>query len=410
MSNTHPIHRFTLGIFIAGTCSCILLIRGTHKGMLQVTHFTNFLNLSLMEQWWKTHDNNSFFNNYCPHVSTLFSSFSLSFSSIVALYSLRQDRQSVGALIGTHLTLCIAYLAIDLFKYRRMSLFLFHSSDHNSSKAAGGGEEEPSVATKINSESTITYVPGVKQDNWINVLGDIRNYPGKRRPMSPVLAQDDDIQSIDRVPVIKVGSRTNTMTKMLDASSYLENDFPQNIPTVIPRLQSSNTLRVPQRRGSATDASKLNKHYPLVSTEMSNLSSNSIGFSRGKSAIDLRKYLEADQVISLNRTLTQAQISGMAMKGKDKMRGNFIEDENGKIRERIIVRRKRSAASKDSLSVPVDIISEQQLTPPPLEKIHESSPVAKTLKQKASLLQLSVDIDQKEDCEEENVIKIAHSR
>lgn len=342
----------------------------------------------------------------------------MSFSRIVALSSLRQDRQSVGALIGAHLTLCVAYLAIDLFKYRRMSLFLLQSYDHavkrsnnnhDSSKGAGG-EEEPSAATKINSESTITYVPGVKQDNWINVLGDIRNYQGKRKPMSPILSQDDELQIIDRVPVIKIGSRTNTMTKILDTSSYLENDLDQNIPTNIPRLQSASTLRVPQRRGSATDASKLMKHNPLTSTEMSNMNSNSIGFSRGKSAIDLRKYLEADQVISLNRTLTQAQISGMAMKGKDKMRGNFIEDENGKIRERIIVRRKRSAANKDSLSVPVDVISEQQLTPPPLEKIHESSPVVTALKHKTPLLQLSVEIDQKEDCEEENIIKIAHSR
>jgi hypothetical protein len=32
LSNSHPIHRFTLGIFIAGACCCILLIRGTHKG------------------------------------------------------------------------------------------------------------------------------------------------------------------------------------------------------------------------------------------------------------------------------------------------------------------------------------------------------------------------------------------
>jgi hypothetical protein len=385
-----------------------------------------------MEQRRKNNFNSSLFHHHCPHVCNSLLRLS-SISRIVALSSLYQDRQSVGALIGTHLTLCVAYLGIDLFKYRRMSLFLLQSYDHaekrsnnnaNNNTVVGGGEEgpPPSAATKINSDCSITYVPGVKQENWVNVLGDIRNYKGRRKPMSPILSHEDEhLQMIDGVPVIKVGNRANTNTKISLASLQLGNESNQNNIS-IPRLQSANTLRVPQRRGSAADASKLMKNNNSLKTNAlnnSNYHSDSIGFSRGKSAIDLRKYQEEDQTISFNRTLTQAQISGIARKGKDKLRGNIIEDQNGKIRERIIIRRKRSAPNKESLSLPGDFNPEQQLVsssppPPPLEKIHESSPAAQ--KPNASIPALDGEVTRGAerkgdgDSEEEDVIKITRSR
>jgi hypothetical protein len=426
-------------------------------------------------------------------------------SRAVAFSSLSQDQQSVGALIGTHLTLCVVYLGIDLFKYRRMTLFLLQTYDHtekrsninsnsnnsssnnrnysmvSSSRAGGGGaegggeEQVPAPATtRIDSDCSIAYVPGVKQENWMSVLGDIRNYKGQRRkPMSPIPSsthEDDNLQMIDGIPVIKIGNRAKTNAKIsLPNINNLESNPNPNSTISIPRGLSANNLSrasAPQRRGSAADASKLMSNssaannpqiLPSVkANEMNRLNGNgnsnananakasSIAFSRGKSAIDLRKLHEeeeenAQSIISFNRTLTQAQISGIARpkQSKDKMRGNFIEDDSGRIRERIIIRRKRSAPNKDSLNLPTDFnpeLSQGKSTspsvpvltsapvpaPPPLEMIHETSPVVQ--KPKATPRppveeMVSSGADQREgrtererDSEEENVIKLTRSR
>jgi hypothetical protein len=332
--------------------------------------------------------------------------------SAVAIHSLYQVSQSVAAVVGTHLALCLAYLAIDLFKYRRMSLFLFKSYETLGDQldqiaATAPSHPPPTAATKINSDGSIAYVPVERQQNWANVLGDIRNFKGKggdrERP-----------QMIDGVPVIKIGQRTSTYTKL--ALKPLESE---EHAISIPRLQSASSL--PQRRGSA-DSSRVIRVMRAASPSDTNGGSDrdNINLSRGRSAVDLRKRnLPDQQTISLQRTLTQAQISGMIGNGRDRRaKGNFIEDENGKIRERILIRRKRSAPNKESLNLPPDFHPESIVTGaasgspftvsqpplPPMEQITETNTTAMMVIAKSEMEGTeSADV-------EEDVIKLTRTR
>lgn len=301
--------------------------------------------------------------------------FNLSSCRIVAVHSLHQNSQSLGALIGTHLTLAVGYLGIDLFKYRRMALFLFQSYDTIDDQSR---QNVPSSAAKINSDATITYVPVERRENWANILGDIRNPENKARKG---LAPTEEIQIIDGVPVVLQKRRSPNVVSEVNGNEI-----------VVPRLPSAKVFS-PQRRGSA-DA----KMIKLVKANDS-IGSN-ISFPRGKSAVDLRKLHEQEEnTISFHRTLTQSEISGIIGSGKDRTRGTYIEDGNGKIRERIIIRRKRSAPNQESLTVSPEFKPDQRGSP--MEKICEKTPV-ESVSNNVS--------DTATEVEEDNVIKITRAR
>jgi hypothetical protein len=321
---------------------------------------------------------------------------------------LHQENQSIAAVVGTHLALCLVYLAIDLFKYRRMSLFLFKSYETLGEQLDQISPPPPSnAATKINSNTSITYVPVERQPNWANVLGDIRNFKGgKNKAM--------ETQMIDGIPIIRVGPRTGTYSKIalksLESEGEGERERESEAITV-PRLQSASTL--PQRRGSADTA----RIIRVMKASESGSNTSAINISRGRSAVDVRKKTEQEkQSISVQRTLTQAQISGILRSAK----GNFIEDQNGKVKERILIRRKRSAPNKDSLNLPPDfhpevsatVGSKSGSTPsplsrplvPPMEKISEADPAMIKVEKEAEKMGVG------EPEQEENVIKLTRTR
>lgn len=344
-SNTRATLRFSLGIFIAGALVNVLIIRLTHKVFLSAGgKLMNIIRCLII----------------ISHI-------------IVSLSSLYQSNQSTGAVIGTHLVLSVFYLFVDAYKYRKMPIFLF-SSYNSDQKQLPSSTPMPVSDNKTNDENVnITYVPVEPRENWQNILEDIQNFQPKNRksaiPQSSsslslsLNNNEQDLNNNNNIPTIYLKGRSKTSSKiMLNQSSKLDKNSngDSNIKILAPRYQSTSKLL----SSSSSSLSKVNVDPKVVRVIRSRPNSgekrvsspteniSKIIIPRGKTSIDLRSTKYLNDNVELPQNLSIEKLTSVLGDRRDSKQhvGNFIEDENGNIRERIIIRRRKSAQNQNNMT------------------------------------------------------------
>ncbi len=227
-------------------------------------------------------------------------------------------------------------MVVDLFKYRQLERALLRTYEPADQIPQ---QQPPQLMTAEPKNDNIVYVPVERRENWANILGDIRNHQ-MRPSQSSTTTHDINIQNIEGVPVINLQRRHNTSTKLISKSSIIElKDQGDHNKISIPKFQSASVLITPQRRASLGDSGKVVR---VMRSRPNSGDKRRQSYHENKTSIQLDQ-TPNDQIIDVHRNLSAVQLGRMLADSPGRSSiGNLTQDENGLVRERIIIRRKKT--------------------------------------------------------------------